>query len=385
MSKLAANIAAEISRQRPITFARFMELALYHPEHGYYSTPAVKIGRGGDFYTAPTVSPLFGAMIARQLEEMWRLTGSPESWSIVEFGPGTGKLAGDIMNAIIKDYPDFNQAVAYNLVEISSGLKEQQQQKLAGHEAASRFKWPGSFSEINPTGFNGCVLANELVDAFPVHLVEQSNDGLGELVVTLTKKNDFRLQLADPSTEIINVYFNMQGVKLATGQRAEVNLYAAAWLAEVTQYLNRGFVMLIDYGTEARDLYGPHRFNGTVRCFYQHQLIEDPLLNVGKQDITAHVNFTALAIQGQQAGLQPLGLISQPQFLLNLGILDTVSEHNNYTYNPNILKKTAAIKQLVLPGGMGDIFKVQIFSRNMEPPPQLTGITGANKPMPQID
>ncbi|KJS13102.1 MAG: hypothetical protein VR67_05540 [Peptococcaceae bacterium BRH_c8a] len=380
MSKLAAIIAAEISSQGPITFARFMELALYHPEYGYYSTPGLKIGGRGDFYTAPTVSPLFGAMIARQLEEMWRLAGRPENWSIVEFGPGTGKLAGDIMNAIIKDYPDFYRAVAYNLVEISSELKEQQQQKLAGHEAASRFRWPDSFAAINPAGFNGCVLANELVDAFPVHLVEQSNGALGELLVALTEENNFRLQLADPSTEDISVYFNKQGVKLAEGQRAEVNLYAADWLAEVTQYLNRGFVLLIDYGTGARDLYGPHRFNGTVRCFYHHKLIDDPLVHVGQQDITAHVNFTALASQGQQAGLHPLGLISQPQFLLNLGILDAVSAHNDYTYNPEILKKTMAIKQLVMPGGMGDIFKVLIFSQNMEPPPQLTGLDGAKKP-----
>jgi len=379
MSKLAEIITAEIRREGPITFAWFMEQALYHPGLGYYSTPEVKIGRGGDFYTAPTVSPLFGAMIARQLNEMWRLAGQPECWSIVEFGPGTGKLAGDIMNVIIKDCPEFYQALTYNLVEISPGLKKRQQQNLAGHEAASRFRWLSSLSELNSAGFNGCVLANELVDAFPVHLVEQSNGRLGELMVALNNENNFSLETSDPSTEVIGAYFDMQGVKLEEGQRAEVNLYAADWLAEVTQYLNRGFLLLIDYGTVARDLYGPHRFNGTVRCFYQHKLIGDPLVNVGKQDITSHVNFTALAIQGQQAGLQPLGLISQPQFLLNLGILDVVSEHNDYTYDPEILKKTMAIKQLVMPGGMGDIFKVLIFSRDMEPRPQLTGLTGVKK------
>lgn len=380
MPIMAEIIAAEISRKGPITFARFMEQALYHPEHGYYSSPGVKIGRCGDFYTAPTVSPLFGAMAARQLEEMWRLAGRPESWTIVEFGPGTGKLAGDIMNALIHAHPEFYQAVTYYLVEISPGFKEQQQLELAGHEGASRFSWLGSLSEISPSGFEGCVLANELVDAFPVHLVQQSGNGLRELFVDLDRHNNFHFVESDLSTGELAEYFHIQNVKLEEGQRAEVNLRTSGWLVEVTRYLNRGFVLLIDYGATAKDLYGPHRFNGTLRCFHKHKLVENPLVNVGIQDITAHVNFKALAIQGQHAGLLPLGLVSQPQFLLNLGILDTVKEHNDYTYNPEILKKTMAIKQLVLPGGMGDIFKVLVFSLSMEPPPRLSGLTGSSKP-----
>jgi len=379
MSELAEIITDEIRRAGSITFARFMELALYHPEHGYYSTTKAKIGRDGDFYTAPSVSPLFGATIARQMEEMWRLAGQPHVWSIVEFGPGTGKLAGDIMDAIIKDHPVFYRVTDYNLVEISPGLKERQRQELAGHEAAPRFRWLDSLAALNPAGFDGCILANELVDAFPVHLVEQSNGRLEELFVTLDEQNNFTLQAANPSTESIAAYFNMQGVKPAEGHRAEVNLYAAGWLADLSQYLNRGFVLLIDYGAGARDLYGPHRINGTVRSFYKHKLIGNPLVNAGKQDITAHVNFSALAIQGQKAGLQPLGLISQPRFLINLGIFDTVSTHNDYTYNREISKKTMAIKQLVMPGGMGDIFKVLIFSRGIEPPPRLTGLAGARE------
>lgn len=379
MSELTEILKDEIRRAGSITFARFMELALYHPEQGYYSTPRTKIGRGGDFYTAPSVSPLFGAMIARQLEEMWRLAGQPAAWSIVEFGPGTGKLAGDIMNALIKNHPVFYRVTDYNLVETSPGLKKRQRQELSGHGAASRFKWPDSLAALNPAGFSGCILANELVDAFPVHLVEQKNGRLKELYVILDEQNNFTLQASTPSTESIAAYFNMQGVKPAEGHRAEANLYAAGWLAGLSQYLNRGFLLLIDYGAEARDLYGPHRINGTVRSFYKHKLVDNPLLNAGRQDITAHVSFTALAVQGQKAGLQPLGLISQPRFLINLGIFDTVSTHNDYTYNREILKKTMAIKQLVMPGGMGDIFKALIFSRGIEPPPRLTGLAGARE------
>ncbi|MCL2337386.1 MAG: SAM-dependent methyltransferase [Firmicutes bacterium] len=374
MFPLEKIIADEIRRAGAMTFARFMELALYHPQYGYYSTPQAKIGRAGDFYTAPSVSPLFGAMLARQIEEMWRLAGRPQVWSIVECGPGTGKLAGDIMEAIIQDYPDFYLVTEYHLIEISPGLKAQQQQTLAAHQAAARFNWPDSLAALNPNGFNGCVLANELVDAFPVHLVQQNNGRLEELFVALDQQDRFILQAAKPSTPAIAAYFEMQGIKPAEGRRAEVNLYANHWLNEVSRCLNLGFVLLIDYGAAAADLYSPHRLNGTIRSFHQHKLIADPLLNAGGQDITAHVNFTALIKQGQRVGLKPLGLITQPQFLINLGIFDTVSAHNDYTYNPEIAKKTMAIKQLVLPGGMGDIFKVLLFSRGFDSPPLLSGV-----------
>lgn len=376
MSKLVETITEEIKLCGPITFARFMELALYHPAYGYYTSPDVKIGTAGDFYTAPTVSPLFGAMVARQLEEMWQLAGRPDYWALVEFGPGTGKLARDIMNALLREYPEFCQAVTYHLVEISPGLREQQKRTLAEHEARAKFRWADDLSGINPAGIEGCVLANELVDAFPVHLVRKSEGQLVELFVELDGDGGFRFAAGTPSTDALARYFEMQNVTPEEGQRAEVNLKAGQWLSNVAEHLRRGFILVIDYGAVAADLYGHHRSNGTLRCFHRHRLVDDPLINVGSQDITAHVNYTALAIQGKKAGLHLLGPVSQPRFLLNLGILDAVQDYNNFTFDPEMHKKTMAIKQLVLPGGMGDIFKIMVFNKGIVPTPKLTGLSG---------
>ncbi|MCG8401702.1 MAG: SAM-dependent methyltransferase [Firmicutes bacterium] len=378
MTKLAEILSAGIKQRGPATFNRFMEMALYHPQYGYYSSNRLKIGGRGDFYTAPTVSPLFGAMVARQLAEMWRLAGAPGYWTLVEYGPGTGKLAGDIMDAVLREHPALYRAVNYHLVEISPGLEEQQRRQLANHQTAVKFHWSQNLSDISPDGLDGCILANELVDAFPVHLVRQNRGALRELYVDTDGENSFHLVEGPLSTPELKEYFVMQNINLAEGQRAEVNLKAAAWLAGVAAHLRRGYVMVIDYGATADSLYGRHRFNGTLRCFHRHRLVDDPLVNVGGQDITAHVNFTALAMQGEKAGLQTLGLVSQPQFLLNLGIMDTLKEHNDFTYSPARQKKTMAIKQLVLPGGMGDIFKVLIWAGGMGPP-ALTGLTGPVK------
>lgn len=376
MSALEGIISAEIEDHGPITFERFMELALYHPQWGYYSTPVEKIGRGGDFYTAPTVSPLFGAMVARQLEEMWRLAECPETWTLVEFGPGTGKLAGDIMSELSANYPAFYRAVTYYLVEVGTGLRERQQQALSGHAAAAKFNWVPDLAGIDTAGFEGCVLANELVDAFPVHLVQQREGRLAELYVDRDSNRGFRFVAGNPSTAKLEEYLAMQEVTLEEGQRAEINLRTADWLSETANHLRRGFILVIDYGTTTADLYGRHRFKGTLRSFHKHRLVDDPLLNPGVQDITAHVNFTALALQGRQAGLQPHGPVTQPQFLLNLGILDSLRGYDSFTFDPGMHKRAAAIKQLVLPGGMGDIFKVLVFSKGLEPAPPLTGLTG---------
>ncbi len=374
MDKLPRIIAREIKHQGPVSFARFMELALYHPELGYYSSERQKIGRAGDFYTAPSVSPLFGQMLARQAEEMWRISGRPEQWALVEYGPGTGKLAGDIMSALGQQFPEFYRTVSYYLVEISPGLRKKQQSELAGHQAASKFFWAGEHELLESGGLQGCVLANEVVDAMPVHLVKMRGGEIKEIFVDTGDDGNFYFVEQAPSTPQLVEYFTMQDVELKEGQVAEVNLQAAGWIERVASFLERGFILVIDYGATAGKLYSDHRYHGTLRCFHKHRLVEDPLVNVGYQDITAHVNFTSLAMQGEKAGLKALGPVSQPQFLLNLGILDTVKEYNSFTYDPVMAKKTMAIKQLVLPGGMGEIFKVLVLYKGFEEKPALTGM-----------
>mgnify|MGYP000492409927 CR=1 FL=1 len=375
MNDLAGLIKYEIQTQGPITFARFMEMALYHPELGYYSSPAADIGRSGDYYTAPSVSPLFGTMLARQFAEMWRKQGCPSPWALVEYGPGTGALARDVLNASRQRYPDFYEALTYYLVEISPGLRERQRRELCSQlQDATKFRWvDGAAKAVDSGAIAGCIFANELVDALPVHLVQRSASGLMELYVNYNSR-EFCLVEGPPSTAELENYFVMQHVELAVGQKAEVNLLAGKWLSEIADSLGKGYVMIIDYGATAAELYASHRFKGTLRCFHKHRLIENPFVNIGQQDITAHVNFTALAMWGARLGLQELGLVSQPQFLLNLGILDELQGHDNFTHDATWHKKTAAFKQLVLPGGMGDIFKVLLMYKGFPVPPELTGL-----------
>ncbi|SFR10076.1 class I SAM-dependent methyltransferase [Desulfoscipio geothermicus] len=375
MPRLADLIKEEIKTNGPITFARFMEQALYHPELGYYTSPGTQIGRTGDFYTAPTVSPLFGAVLARQFHEMWRLAGCPSSWALVEYGPGTGVLARDITSAVYRNHPEFRTALDYYLIEISPALRKCQQNELNHRAPAGAvFKWVNNLADIDPAGIEGgCVFANELVDAFPVHLVEMGSTGLQELYVNLDSTAGFTFVAGPLSSADLANYFDMQNITLASGQKAEVNLQARKWLAEVAASLRQGFLLTVDYGATTAELYVPQRFNGTLRCFHKHRLVEDPFINIGRQDITAHVNFAALALWGEQLGLQKLGLVTQPQFLLNLGILDVLRRQEDFTYNPEIAKITSAIKQLVLPGGMGGIFKVLALSKGFDPVPSLSG------------
>ncbi len=366
MSDLAKLIQQKIATCGPITFAWFMKQALYHPQWGYYTSPGTKIGRTGDFYTAPTVNPLFGTMLANQLYQMWGAADRPAQWVVAEYGPGTGILARDIVVALCQDHPDLYAILDYYLIDISDTLKEVQQQNLAAGEpgASHKFHWVDKLAEIGP-GYieNGCVLANELVDAFPVHLVRQSAGELQELYVGLSGgkgDNTFTLLPGQLSTLELAEYFSSQNVQLEEGQRAEVNLQAREWLAEVTAHLQRGYLLIIDYGATSEELYAPFRYDGTLRCFHKHQLVDNPLINLGGQDITAHVNFSTLITWGEQLELRKRELVTQPQFLINLGILDVLKKQPDYIQNPEFTKITSAIKQLVLPGGMGDIFKVLV-------------------------
>ena len=362
MSELSELIVREIKSTGPITFERFMEQALYHPRCGYYMTAGEKIGSRGDFYTAPAVNTLFGAMLARQLYQMWLAEGSPKQWTIVECGPGTGHLARDIMSALHKEQPDLYAALDYCLIEVSAYLIEVQRQTIeAGIAENSKYRWLSSFSEISD--LKGCILANELVDALPVHLVEQTAQGLQELYVAVQENGDLILKLGPLSTPGLAECFELQNCCLAEGQRAEVNLRARQWLIEAVNSLQKGHLIIIDYGAETEELYACQRMDGTLRCFYKHQLIENPFLNIGQQDITAHVNFSLLSLWGKQLGLTVKKVISQPEFLLQMGLFDLLRSQTDYLKGPETAEVVSAIKKLVLPGGMGSIFKVSIMDK----------------------
>ena len=353
-----------------ITFADFMELALYHPEYGYYTSGKEKIGKRGDYYTSSDVHSVFGELIARQLEQMWRLLGS-NRFTVVEIGAGKGWLCHDILSCIKNEYPEFFEKVDYKIVEISRDLIERQSDTLKGFE--EKVSWE-SFSEggfsFNP--IEGCFLSNEFVDSLPVHQVIVEDNCFKEIYVTttdgvLSEKID---GLSNPELEN---YFKELNINLRDGQRAEINLKALDWVKNISLCLNRGFVITIDYGHLAEDLYSEERHRGTLICYYEHATSENPYERVGNQDITSHVNFSSIMEEGDRCGLSTTGFVRQSNFLIALGILNKMNDAQGD------VSKLLTIKNLFLPGGMGDVFKVLIQHKGIDNP-ELISLRNMSEP-----
>jgi SAM-dependent MidA family methyltransferase len=313
-AELADAIRARIAREGPITFRDFMEMALYDDRHGYYRTRAGVTGRGGDYVTSPEVHSMFGVMVGRQLREMWEFLDEPSRFDIVEQGAGRGLLARDIVAWARRHAPAFGAALRYRIVEPARVLREAQERTLedAGVDGVA---WLGAM----PDGIEGCVLSNELLDAFPVHRVVREGGVLREVHVGVDAGR-FVDVLGDPSTPEIAAYFDALG--LLPGERcyAEVNLDAPKWIARVAASLTRGFVLTFDYGYEAEALYAPWRRDGTLLTFAGQVAGSDPYRRVGRQDITASVDFTTLRRAGEAAGLRTLGYTDQASFLARVGI-----------------------------------------------------------------
>jgi SAM-dependent MidA family methyltransferase len=313
---LKAAITERVEREGPITFRDYMNMALYHPEHGYYSSDRPKMGREGDYLTSPQVHSVFGYMLAKQLWQVWALMNRPASFDIVEMGAGRGILCRDILSWAREQAPDFYGAIAYSLVERSDALRAEAKRML---EDAGWSPDKVGWTEGVSGDITGCIISNELVDSFPVHRVTVEN---GELREIYADWHDDKLvdMAAQPSTPELREYFERLELWPGEGSQAEVNLEAPHWIAEVGQALQRGVVLTFDYGYEAADLYAPWRGDGTLQCFYRHTVNSDPFARLGYQDMTAHVDFTTLAEEGRRWGLEPLDLISQSQFLTALGV-----------------------------------------------------------------
>lgn len=371
MSRMKEIIIQEIRTKGPITFARFMEMALYYPGLGYYTGKDVKIGPAGDFYTSPDVHPAFGQMLARQFFEMWEHLERPARWFLVEYGAGKGRLAQHILNFLQERYPEAFAGLTYYLVEISPHFLELQKEELKKFSSPSTRVIPVKTWAELPEKLTGCLFSNELVDSFPVHRVRQTREGLKEIYVNY-RKNSFMEEEGPLSSPLLASYFSDEDVALAPGQEAEVNLAAREWLKQAAGRLRKGFLLTIDYGGTARELYSPFKHQGTLRCFFKHQLIASPYQNIGRQDITASVNFSALMRWGREFGLQNLGLLTQARFLLKLGILDLAAgAAADYLFDAERLKMTLAIKKLIMPEGMGEAFRVLIQSKGFRELPRL--------------
>jgi SAM-dependent MidA family methyltransferase len=318
---LVAELRARIEREGAITFREFMAAALYHPRHGYYSTNTGTMSRGGDYVTSPEVHPVFGALVAKQLCELWRGMGAPARFDIAEQGAGTGLLARDVLAWAHEHEPAFAAAIRYSIVEISAALRRAQETTLA---AAALPAGGVAWHDALPPAIEGCVLSNELIDAFPVHRVVRRGGDLLEVFVAHdgTRFVDELRPISDPA---LRRYFDELGVLPGDGCYAEVNLDAPRWIVQVAAALRRGYVLTFDYGYEAPDLYAPWRRDGTLLCFYRQSASSDPYQRIGKQDMTSSVDFTTLKRAGEAAGLCTVAMTDQASFLVRLGIGEGVA------------------------------------------------------------
>ncbi|MBF0488395.1 MAG: SAM-dependent methyltransferase [Nitrospirae bacterium] len=379
-------IAGKIRANGPMPFKTFMKEALYHPDYGYYMS-SNPFGREGDFFTASHLHPAFGAAIGRQIEQMWTLMGSPTLFHIIEFGPGRALLASDMLRYLSDTV--FFKSISYVIIEANPRLRRQQEAMLAPFSGT--VSWTASISALPPVA--GCILSNELLDAFAVHLVQMDNGALKEVWVAAQEDTLYEI-LAKPSKEIIeyveefnidvlrdsNTSFNSAIAAEAAIQstyRTEINLAIRDWLKDCSTILREGFIITIDYGFPAWQYYQPGRCRGTLLCYHRHKTSENPYVNIGQQDITAHVNFSALGKWGTLHGFTSVGYAAQGTFLLSLGIDELICQiPKDEDYQFEAIK----IKRLLVPEGMGQSHKVMIQYKGMEKEtPVLKGFTIRNQ------
>ncbi len=379
-----------------------MDMALYYPELGYYTSPDLKIGRKGDFYTSPHLHKIFGAMIGKQLEEMWKILERPSVFHAVEIGAGAGYLCKDILD-YLKNREIF-QSLNYIIVEINPVMIEKQKELLSNPPKPplinggldKKVKWVSSVRDID--NIRGCIFSNELLDAFPVHIIEMENailissipsessrtdlpQGKGvkgdvkEIYVAFDGKNIIEQKLDISSLNLLK-YLEEFNIDIASGYRTEINLKTKDWLKEISEILHEGFVITIDYGYTAKEYYDEERTKGTLLCYYKHQVNENPYENIGEQYITAHVNFSSLRKWGEEIGFKTIGYCPQGTFLISLGIDEAITElySNPPDYESEILK----IKGLILPQGMGESHRVMIQYKG-ERLPTLRGFSMRNQ------
>lgn len=355
---LMRELRDRIARAGPITFRDFMNRCLYDPQHGYYTTSPAAPSRGGDFLTSPEVHPVFGALVARTLHELWQIMARPARFDVVEPGAGTGILARDILRWVITNDPPFAGAIRYHLIDRSPAMRAAQQQTLAGLDLPPSAI---AFAANLPDTIEGVVLTNELLDAIPVHRVVRRRGELLEVYVTV-EDGRFADHLAPLSTPALRSYFDALGILPGDGCYAEVNLDATTWMRDIAQRLTRGYVLTFDYGYEAADLYAPWRKDGALLCFYKQSASSDPYQRIGKQDMTASVDFTTLKRTGEESGLTTIAMIDQSSFLVRLGIAEGITE--SQADMEEYFARRNVVMSLIDPARLGRI-KVLLQSRSV--------------------
>ena len=342
------TIRQRIRREGRITFADFMRTALYHPVDGYYSSQKA-FGASGDYYTSPAVHPAFGALLAVQLHGMWRCLGRRADFTVVEMGAGNGMLAHDVI-AAAHDMPDgFVKSLTY----IGVDRYTPDRVSVASDYDSSHVEWVRA-DEIPIRGVVGCIISNELVDALPVHRFEVVGGEALEVYVSLNEEGEFVEALDEPSTPLLRERLNSLDHRLEEGYRGEVNLGIKPWMNSVAHAVARGFIITIDYGYDALELYSARRRYGTLQTYFRHTEGSSPYRRVGRQDISAHVDFTLLQEEGRAAGLNTLAYITQADWLRSMGIdkllkrlrTASITQHGR---NSNVM----GLRELVKPNGLG--------------------------------
>ncbi len=369
MTQLGEKIKERIRRHGRITFAEFMDMALYWPELGYYTSSKQRVGLEGDFYTSPATHPLFAALIAIQLQQMWQLLACPSNFTVVEMGAGKGLLARDFLSYVPNLSESFARSVSYVTTERESLSLLQGTLPSAVHPQNARY--------LPVRRITGCILSNELLDALPTHKVTMHNGRLQEVYVTLDGDGFAEVE-GDLSTPLLAEQLAQEDIVLPEGYCTEVNLNIAPWVEEVSTSLDRGFVMTIDYGYLAEEIYAPQRCWGTLMTYYKHASGSDPYVRIGEQDMSSHVDFTAAILAGEKQTLRFEALAYQRDFLTNLGFdvfLQALSG-KGLSYHDYLANRFSML-ELIREVGLGK-FKVLIQSKGVAAT-QLYGIVPNNE------
>lgn len=361
-----AIILQEIRESGPLPFSRFQDLALYHPEFGYYSRGAGP-GRGeGDFLTAPEISAGFGELVGVQVAEMAGKLGHPPDFQVVECGGGRGSLAASLLDSWKRSRAPLYRPAVYHLVERSAALEEEQRRALAGHGDvvvwdAAREDGPGRSSSRPP----GVILMNEVLDALPVDRIVRGRDGLEEICVGVRDGRlvEVRQPLREDLMREVSACLPAGCGSLAPGQQVEIRPGLARFLRQAAARIGRGYLLVIDYGLPAAELYGARRKQGTLLAYFQHQATEDLLSRVGWQDLTAHVDLTRLTRAAAELRFRRAGETTQMRFLLALGLGTRIETLAAGEQSPARVRERVDLTALIRPGGMGDLFRVWIGAR----------------------
>jgi SAM-dependent MidA family methyltransferase len=360
---LTERISERIKRDGPITFRDWMEAALYDADEGYYCRRRVeRWGRKGDYRTSPERSPLFAATFARYFAELYKQENAPEQWTIVEFGSGEGHFAEGVLSAIDRHFPRVFAATQYVIDEVSEASRAVARTRLKRFAERVEF---GRLADLEPINA-GVIFSNEFLDAFPVHRVTVKHGQLRELYVTLSDGGKFVWTTGPLSTPQLADYFEFIGVQLVEEQTAEVNLAIEDWLRHVEAKLRNGYIVTVDYGAEATELYEPTwRQGGTLRAFHRHQFADDGLARPGEQDLTTTIDWTFVKLTSEMLGFEIVEFEQLDRFLINAGLFEELELMIETAKDEaEKLQLRAGAREMALPTGMAQSFQALVLRRH---------------------